>query len=133
MKNFLNQFVGLTPMQRIYFERFIFERADDMLPGYRNAGGNWQSKKVGKVWTLVLPTKDKTVTLTTPFTEGTMNAASASIAFSFLVLSWFWETYYDKMSDASQESFDAIKGDMRDEMYSDANGFDRDALWSLTD
>ena len=130
MKNFLNQF-DISPMQRIHFERFIFERADAMLPGY--GGGNWQSKKVGNVWTLVLPTKDKTVTLVTPFTEGTMDAASASIAFSFLVTAWFWEMNCDRLSDASQESFQNIKDATRDEMYSESNSFDKDALWSLTD
>lgn len=136
MKNFLNQFrKSLNPMGLVMFENFIFSRADTMVPSY--GGGKWPSVKMGEAWGLSLPvTPDKAgrVTVNSPFGNSiTTDPRTASAAFTFLVVSWYFESVYERLTPAGFAAFEAIKDGIRDAVYDKTAGYDTDAFWSLTD
>lgn len=132
MKNFLAQIRSiLGPMGALRMEQFIFSRADQMLPGYN--GGKWDSVKCGDVWGVKLPTRDKVVTISTPFTSGTGDAKTMSLAFTYLCVAWFWEINADRISDAQNDALSDLKDKLRDFAFSDGSGINFRDFHNLTD
>lgn len=104
MRKFLTM-LGLSEMQKIDFERFVFTQADNMLPGYKGNGGVWEAQELGNTIILMLPVPDGEVTLYNYMSgnEIKTDRVTASAAFSVLVVNWFLNLRYEqgRLSDAS--------------------------------
>jgi hypothetical protein len=134
MNLFLKQF-GLTPVQRIGFEQFIFAQADKMVEGY--GGGKWSATKIGGVYMLVLPVSEKTVTLNNYAFGGGIDADqyTASAAFTSVVVNWFWHLRAEqgRLTDAQHEAFDTFSRKLRDAVYSDGSKVNTSDFFQFTD
>jgi hypothetical protein len=136
MKNFLNQFrAHLSPLQLVMFESFIFGMADKMVEGYN--GGKWNSVQMGKTWGLTLPVNGDAngrVRIETPFGNATVtDHKTASAIFTFLVLSWYFEKVYERLTPAGFAAFDTAKMQMGDFVRNKKNGYNTRDFFNLTD
>ena len=127
---FLSQF-NLSPMMRVHFENYIYPMADRMVEGY--TGGTWGEVKLGNVWVLVIPSKDDRVTVNSEFNSADMDKATAGAAFTFFLVSEFWNRFNDRMGGAAQEAFEATYFGIRDAAYTDGSGIDQKSFYKFTD
>ena len=134
MNLFLKQF-GLTPIQQIDLEQFVFTQADKMVGGY--GGGSWHATKIGGVYMLVLPTTDKVITLTNYVHGGGVDTdhRTASAAFTSIVVNWYWNLRGEqgRLTTAQHEAFDTFSRKLRDAVYSDGSKVTTSDYFNFTD
>lgn len=133
MKKFLKQF-NLSPMMNLRFESFIFNLADKLVVGY--GGGIWKTKEIDGRSILLLPVTGY-VTLNNE-NSGTMvitDHITASAAFTYLAINWFWNNVTDNISDDSNEKFNEVFYALRDSVFSGKPSvkFDVNAFFTFTD
>lgn len=131
MIKFIAQF-KLSPMTHVMFESFIYRVADKMIDGYN--GGMWETKTVGKTVILLIPADGK-VKLKNQLSGSTVETdqVTASAAFTYLVVNWFWNEVAGDISDKSNELFDKCFFAIRDAVYADNSEFDHSAFYNFTD
>lgn len=140
MKNFLAQFSALTPAQVFKFDNYIYALGVKQL-GRRS--GMWASVKVGEVYSLRLGdgdavnlTPDGRVRVETIFGSiAETDALTASVAFTMLVVNWFWNANAVTMSEEANEQFSRVHFGLRDGAFADNSNvtLDQSALFTLTD
>lgn len=133
MKNFLGQFRShLTPMQYMQMEQRMFRAADNFVPGYN--GGTWPSQKVGNAWAVVFPSAGN-VRIVSPMNgaDETMDAKSAGLALSILVVSWTWELLHEVLTDSGNEKFSKVREQLMDAITSDAFIFSAAGIGNVID
>lgn len=133
MQKFLKQF-NLSPMMNLRFESFIFNLADKMVVGY--GGGMWKTKQIDGQSILLLPV-DGPVVLSSPMsgTSVTTDHITASAAFTYLAINWFWNNVTDTISDDSNGKFSEIYFGIRNSVFADKPTvkFDTQAFFDFTD
>jgi hypothetical protein len=140
MKHFNAQFNALTPAMRMKFDNFIYALGVRMLG---RTSGMWESVKVGDVYALKMGLYDNVqrddagnVVMTTIFgqTEHT-DSLTASVAFTALVVNWFWNENADSMSDEAMQQFERVHFGLRDGVRADKPNvkLDKSAYHNLTD
>jgi len=132
MKKFMNQF-NLNPILRMQFESFVYRVADKMVIDYD--GGVWKSKTVGDTVILIIPYTGM-VKLHNHLSGATVETdqVTASAAFTYLVVNWFWNMVAEKISDASNDAFEKCFYAIRDAAYADDSKIiDKNAFYTFTD
>lgn len=125
MKNFMRQFAGLTPMQKIMLEQALFNLADKLVEDY--SGGQWDSIKVGDVWALRIPAASDKAPVTLVNEDAGVrvetDATTASVAFSLLFVNWVWNSWNEKgwLNAASFADFERVYFGLRNGAYADGN------------
>ncbi len=121
---FIEQFTFLRGSLFLAFDSFIYGQGIQML-GRRS--GNWEAVKVGTVYALMLGegdvnlTNDGRVHMVVPMSgnEVDTDATTASVAFTLLVVNWFWGMHHESLSDAENEAFSAYYEALRHGMWED--------------
>jgi hypothetical protein len=129
MEKFLDQF-GLTPMQRVNFEQFVFGMADRMVGGY--CGGMWETREVNGVHMLLIPEDETKPVQLKAFKYGEdmfavdleTDHATASATFSVMVTTWYWNINVNRLSDDAQEKFSRVYEAIGNAVHKKSNGFD---------
>lgn len=123
MDKFMGQFKNLTPGQVFALDNYIYAQGVRMLG---RTAGNWESVKVGDVWALKLGdndtvncTTDGRVAASTPFQYVETDALTASVAFTALVVNWFWNENAQRMTDEANEEFERVHFGLRDGVWAD--------------
>ena len=118
MQTFLNQF-KLTPGLTFAFDNFIYSQGVKILG---RTSGMWSSRKVGEAYTLVLGDRDVPVgpdgkvRVVNPLAGGSylLTPENAALGFSLMVVNWFWNLNAERMSDETNEAFEAAYYALRD-------------------
>lgn len=131
--SFIKQF-KLPSMLGIKLEGFTFRTADLLIPSYD--GGTWNAVKTNCVLSASIPGKGD-VTMVNPLSGANVNTnrETASLIFTYLLISWFWERNADILPDDSQELLSACREAIRDYVYSNITpkGIDVTAFFKFTD
>lgn len=138
MQKFLAQFPSMSPAMLFAFDNFIYAQGHRMLG---RTSGMWTTVQVGDVVALqfgerdnVNRTADGKVIMTTLFGQrAETDDRTASVAFTMLVVNWFWNQYSGSMSDAANAEFERVHFGLADGAHSGKLVLDRRALFDLTD
>lgn len=135
MRQFLAQFRPVIgPYAAAAIEGRIFRAADQFVEGY--AGGSWASTQAAPgVWQVVVPTNAKTVRIVSPMNgaDETLDAKSAGLALSILVVSWTWELLNDRLSEAQYRYFESLKDKLMTAISDPAKKYNASAIYSIID
>lgn len=110
MKHFNAQFK--LPASLVFaWDNFIYARGVQILG---RTSGMWSSKKWGDVWSLLLGDgdvpvgPDGKVRVENPLAGGSylLTPEHASLAFSLLVVNWFWNMHAEKMPEETFRAFE---------------------------
>jgi hypothetical protein len=129
---FIKQF-ALTKNQGAIFDDFLNEIAYEKINGYD--GGEWGKKKMDGKTILLIPGNSKEITISTGFDEVTTDRITASVAFTYILVNWFWNQLSDKFSDDQNDKFMGFYFGLRDYVYASnsTHGINMDDFFKLTD
>ncbi len=131
MEKFLDQF-KLSPLHRIAMASFIFSLADDMVKGY--GGGFWNDDHFDSLVFLRIPSNTGPITLHIEASGNTIETDSltASAAFTFIAVIWYWNIQSENLSHETNEAFSEWYFAFRDAVY-DSNLVNTNDFHTFTD
>lgn len=142
MNRFLNQFESMAPLRLwLVFENYIFAVAKRVAPKHYGGCGVWEGFTVGKagsnLYAYAVPfttDPDGKVELEAILKGGTyrMDPVSASIAVTYIAVSWFYGEWHEAMSDATQELFANYLDNLSD-AYRNCKAYDINAINGFLD